>query len=179
MAGLATLATRSRDHISFVFKSRSLVLLNSRRPPQAGVFRCPWPYVEMERGATTLRKKDRACLALWCSFTFSPGVVWVPKFTDYNAPGQPDPEARDYFCADCFRLSRPFEWCCTCIGSQRWFEEHKAWKEANARQVEVRRPPGPPPGSPPSAALAIPSPSSAASVSASSGGDINVDRPEN
>ena len=119
-----------------------------------------------------------------CRLTIAPGSVYVPKFTDYITPtttykadGQEIPKERDYFCADCFRLSRPCESYCTCTGSQRWFAEHKAWKEENARHAEARRPPGPPPGSPPSTALAIPSPSSAASVSASSGGDINIDRP--
>ena len=178
---LATLATRNRDHICH--SSSVPQPQNSRRSPQAGVFRCPWPGIqivrEMECGATTLRKKKPGMPCSLCSLTFSPGTVWVPKFTDYHTPGQPDPEARDYFCADCFRSSRPFESCCRCTGSQHWFREHKAWKEEIARHAEARRPPGPPPGSPPSTALAIPSPSSAASVSASSGGDINIDRPEN
>jgi len=68
---LATLATRNRDHICH--SSSVQQPQNSRRSPQAGVFRCPWPCVEMERGATTLRKKGRACLALCAVSRFLPG----------------------------------------------------------------------------------------------------------
>ena len=68
---LATLATRNRDHICH--SSSVPQPQNSRRSPQAGVFRCPWPHVEMERGATTLRKKGRACIALCAGSRFLPG----------------------------------------------------------------------------------------------------------
>ena len=137
---------------------------------------CKWDGSECySRG----RKKEMPCSM--CGLTIAPGSVSVPKFTDnitpttfYNVAGQQVPQERDYFCADCFRSSRPYESWRKCSGSQRW---HELEKEANARHAEARRPPGPPPGSPPSTALAIPSPSSAASVSASSGGDINIDRP--
>ena len=112
-----------------------------------------------------------------CRLTPAPGAVWVPKFTDYHTPGQPDPEERDYFCADCFRSSRPYESWCKCSRSLHWYAVHEREREANPGMAWVRlrrlRPSGPPPGT----ALAIPSPSAAASVSASSGGDINVDRP--
>ena len=142
---------------------------------------CKWDGSECySRG----RKKEMPCSM--CGLLIAPGSVSVPKFTDYitpthlyNVAGQPVPKVKDYFCADCFRLSRPYESWCKCSRSRHWYAEHEREKEANARHAEARRPPGPPPGSPPSTALAIPSPSSAASVSASSGGDINIDRPEN
>ena len=99
-----------------------------------------------------------------CGLTIAPGSVSVPKFTDYNTPtttykadGQEIPKEKDYFCADCFRLSRPYDSWCKCSGSESEYKKHEAVKKAHGvRHAEARSPPGPPPGTPPSTALAIP-----------------------
>ena len=120
-----------------------------------------------------------------CGNLIHPGSVYVPEYTDYDTPvvdhehesGQRVPEARGYFCADCFRYTRPENSRCNCPASLDYYEKHERERLANPGMVWMRekslRPSGPRPGT----ALAIPSPSAAASVSASSGGDINVDRP--
>jgi len=130
------------------------------------------------------RKKEMPCSM--CGLLIAPGSVSVPKFTDYSTPtqtyqadGQEVPKEKDYFCADCFRLSRPYDSWCKCSGSESEYKKHEAVKKAHGvRHAEARSPPGPPPGTPPSTALAIPvsAPGTPPVSWSSSSRDISQDR---
>ena len=98
----------------------------------------------------------------------------MPKYTDYDTPvvdeehvsGQHVPETKHHVCASCFRRTRPENAQCNCRDNLEYYEMHEREKEVMARE-EI------PWSLRPGTALAIPSPSAAASVSASSGTTID------
>ena len=106
----------------------------------------------------------------------------MPEYTDYDTPvvdhehvsGQPVPETKHYVCADCFRHTRPENAQCNCPESRQDYEQHEREKLAQEPgMARIREESLRPSNLRPGTALAIPSPSAAASVSASSGTTID------
>ena len=111
-----------------------------------GVFRCQWRQMpagvtihvrEMEVVASSMRQKKMMSCSV-CNLFPDGGTMRAPRYTDLVSKNQPRPTAYSYYCADCFRRSRPGDAQCHCPDAVEWQSKHILQRNRQAG------PPGPP-----------------------------------